>query len=204
MHRDPEGLVPDLSGGDSMDGVQELLDPLSGPGNGGHHRNSQLPGQCSRIHGDPMASCLVGEVQTHHHPIGDLQDLEREVQIPLQPRGVHHHDGDVRASEEEEVPGHFLVGASSLERIGARQVHQLDPAPLVGENPLRPDNRLPGPVAGMLPETGERVEHRALPGIRVTGQCNEIIPPIGPEAQLDQALGSARSVALRRRCGTRH
>src|SRR5690606_31066497 len=75
-----------------------------------------------------------------------------------------------------EVARDLLVRAPGLQRVRPRQVDDLDPAPLVREHALRARDRLPRPVPRVLPEPRQRVEDRALPGVRVPRQRDQEVP----------------------------
>jgi hypothetical protein len=94
---------------------------------------------------------LIHQVQANHHAIRDLQHLKHKVQVPLEPRGIHHDDRHVRAAEQHKVSSHFFVRTGCQQRIGARKVHQLERRPAVGETAFGSRDRLAGPIARVLP-----------------------------------------------------
>ena len=62
-----------------------------------------------------MTTGLVHQVEADDDAIGDLEDLEHQVEVSFESGGIHHHQRDVRLAEEDEVAGDFLVGASRLQ-----------------------------------------------------------------------------------------
>src|SRR3990172_3182280 len=46
------------------------------------------------------------------------------------------------------------------------------------ERAFGPRDSLAGPVAGVLPQAGQRVEHRALAGVGIAGERHHVAPPL--------------------------
>ena len=178
---------PSFTGRHRM-GLREQLidaDPLAGRTR--NDRHAELFLQLLRIERDPVSPGLVHEVQEDDDPVGDLEDLEDQVEVPLEARGVDDHDRHIRSTEEDEIARDLLVDAARLERVGAREVDDLHPLPFVRERPLRTDDGLPRPVSRMLTQTGELVEDRALAHVRIAGKRDEIVPAVRAQPQSNQA-----------------
>ena len=186
---EPERGGADLARRDPVGGVEQLVDAHPVPRRAGDHRHPQFLLQPGRVDGDAVPAGLVHQVQEHHHPVGDAQYLQHEVQVALETGGVDHHHGDVGAPEEQEVARHLLVRAPRLQRVGARQVDELDARAAVGEGALGPHDGLARPVAGVLPQAGEGVEDGALADVGVAGEGDEHVPAVGAQPEPDQALG---------------
>ena len=178
------------AGGDAAGGRQELVDAHPGPGYAADDRHAELPFQARRVHRDAVPPGLVHQVQVDDDAVRDVEDLEREVQVPFEAGGVHHHDGYVGPPEQEEVARHLLVRAARLQGVGAGQVYDLDPLALVGERSLGARDRLSGPVAGVLPEAGQGVEYRALADVGVAREGDQDVPLVRVEAEPEQAVGA--------------
>ena len=140
-------------------------------------------------HPDAVPAGLVHQVQEHHRPVGDAQYLQDEMEIAFEAGGVDHRHGDVGPPEEQEVARHLFVGAARLQRVGARQVHELDAGASVGERALGSHDGLARPVAGVLPQAGQRVENGALADVGVAGEGDQHVPAVGAQTEPHQVLG---------------
>src|SRR5690606_28058579 len=74
--------------------------------------------------------------------------------------------------------------ARRKQRVGAGQVDQLELLLAGRERALGPRDRLARPVAGVLAPPRERVEHRALAGVRIAGQRHDVVVPGHVDAEL--------------------
>src|SRR5690606_1523463 len=106
---DPEGGRPRLARGDGDRHAEQVIDPFATPCCGRDDGHAQLGRETVRVDRDPVALRLVHEVQADDHAVRDLQDLEDEVQVPLETGRVDDDDHDVRSAEEDEVPGDLLI-----------------------------------------------------------------------------------------------
>ena len=201
---EPERPRARPAGGDSVGGVQERVDACRRAGGAGHDRHAQLPLEPRRVDRDAMASGFVHQVDVDDHAIRDVENLQHEVQVAFEARGVDDHHGHVRPAEQDELASHLLVGAARLQRVGARQVDELHARAAMRERSLGADDGLAGPVAGVLPQAGEGVENRALAHVRVAGEGHEDVPLVGAQAEPDQALGAMLGAAAARRRGQGH
>ena len=189
-----------LAGRDTVRGVEQFVDPDLGARDATDDRNPQLLLKAVRVDGDAVPPGLVHQVQEDHHAVGDVEDLEDKVEVPLETGGVDHHYGDIGTPEENEVARDLLVHTARLERVGAGKVHHLHPLALMGKGAFSPHDGLPGPVAGVLPETGEGVEDRALADVGVAGQRDEIVPLVRTQPEPDQTLRAMLGAPTARRC----
>ena len=186
MLLNPERRGLDLAGRDPMDGSEELGHADAVARRSRDHRHAERVFQLLDVDADAVALRLVHQVETDHDPVGDLEHLQREIEVPLEPRGIEDHHRHVGPAEQNEIPGNFLVGAAGLEGVGARQVHDLHPRSGMLVLPFGAGHRLPGPVAGVLPEPGQRIEDRALPRVRIAGEGDEVVPLVGPPGDVHQ------------------
>ena len=71
--------------------------------------------QAPFVNGDAVPVCLIDQIEAHNHPAGDLEDLEDEIEIALQPRCVDHNYGHIGIPEKNEVTGNLLIRAGREE-----------------------------------------------------------------------------------------
>ena len=192
---DPGGLLREAerrgaraARGDAVRGVEQSVDADPRAGRAGHHRDAELPLEPCRVDRNPVAPGLVHQVDVDHHPVGDVEDLQHEVQVALEPRRVDHRHRHVGPSEQDELAGHLFVRAAGLQGVGARQVDDLHARAAVREGPFGPHDGLAGPVAGVLPESGQGVEDGTLADVGVAGEGDEDVPLAGVQTEPDQAL----------------
>ena len=140
-----------------------------------HHRHAQFARQMTLVNLDAMPLGFVDQVERDDHAVGDFQDLQRQVEVAFQAGRVDDDDRHVRLAEQDEVAGDFFVGAGRKQRIGARQIDQFVVLVAVVEAAFGAGDGLARPVAGMLAQPGQGVEDRALAGIRVARQRDDII-----------------------------
>src|SRR5262245_6002852 len=188
MVSDPERSGPGNSRRYLVDRLEQLGQPLAAANRGGNDRDSQLPLQSRGVNRDSVPARLVHKVETHHYAIGYLENLEDQIEVPLQPRRIDYDQRDVGLAEEDEVARDFLVGASGLQRIGPRKVDDLDLAVFQVEDAFGARDRLAGPVARVLAQASQRVEDSALAGVGIAREGDEIVPRSHRHAELDQVL----------------
>jgi hypothetical protein len=145
----------------------ELVNALSGGTHHAHHLTSEHAAQRVDVDRDALAFGDVDHVQRDHRRHPHLDQLEGEVQMPFEIRGVEHVDDDVDVAAQDRVAGDELIGGGGVERVGARKVDEGEPRPV---EVVAADLAFDGharPVAGLLTDTGEGVEQRGLAGVRV-------------------------------------
>jgi hypothetical protein len=109
------------------------------------------------------------DVERHHHRDAELEELDREVQVPLEVRRVHDIHDDVGALVREEVARDDLLLGVRRERVRARQVDEAEPPARVLEGRLLLLDRDARPVADMEPRAGDGVDDGRLAGVGVPG-----------------------------------
>ena len=182
------------------DGLHQFGQALVVAGRRRHHAHAQVAGQPAGIDLDAAPPRLVHQVETHHRAIGDFQHLQHEVQIALEAGGIDHHHRDIGLTEQQEVACHLFIETRRQERVGARQVHELVALVARGKGALGAGHRLARPVAGVLAQARERVEDRALAGVRVAGQGHDVVVPGHVDAellQIGQVVRWARGAGVR-------
>ena len=157
------------------------------PGHRGHHRDPEFPTQPGHVDSDAMSFGLVHQVEAHDHFVGDLEDLQNQVEVSFESGRVHYHDSHVGSAEQDEIAGHFFIRAASLQRVSARQIDYLDPFAREIETALCPCYGLARPVAGMLPQACKGIEYCALSCVGIACQGDQVVPAIQPDSQFDQA-----------------
>jgi hypothetical protein len=154
---------------------------------------------------DAAALRFVHEVQADHDAVRDLEHLQHDVQVALEYGGIDHHDGHVGLAEQHEVARHLFVEARREQRVGARQVHQLEPFVAARKRPFGAGHGLAGPVAGVLPEARERIEDRALAGVGIPGERHHVVVAGHVDAELLQVAEVVRRTGgARLRRGVTH
>ena len=118
----------------------------------------------------PLLFRFVQKIHAQDQAGRDLPNLQHQAQVPGQAGGIGHGHGHIRRPGEKIVPGYFLLRGVGAEGIGAGQVHQAHGGVSDPKAPLRRGNSLSGPVAGVLVQTREGVEHRGFAHIGVSRQ----------------------------------
>ncbi len=62
---------------------QELVNPDVFACNAGHNRNAELLLQTLRVDGNAVAARLINEIEIDDHTVGDVQDLQDQVEVAL-------------------------------------------------------------------------------------------------------------------------
>ena len=174
-----------------------LLQPAGG---GPHYRDPEPGGEGAQVHGDPFPGGFVQQVHAEDRPGLELQDLEGQHQAPLQTGGVADHDGGVRLSGAEEVPGGLLLGGAGRQRIGPGQVHEPVCPALIVVPPLGGGDRLARPVPRVLAQAGEGVEEGGFPHVGVPRQRDRRAGH--PETSPGAASSQIPAASARRRATT--
>ncbi len=186
----------DLPRRDPVNDLQQFRNPFPEPSRCRDHRHAQPTRQLPGIHGEAVPLRLVHEIQADHHPVGDLHHLQGQVEIAFQARGVHHDQRHIRLAEQHEVSGNLLIRARRQQRIRAGQIDELVAAALKQETTLSARDGLPRPVARVLTQSGQRVEHRALAHIRIAGQSHDVFRLADVHSHADQLHRIVRRTRL--------
>ena len=157
----------------------QLVEPASPHRDGRYDRHAEFGRELQRIERQPVALGKIEHVERDHDRQTERDQLEREAEMIVEVRRVDHHDQGVGQPlaglrTGDEVARHALVGARGFEAIGAGQVDQIDDA-AIGERQLARMalDRDAGIIANLLPGAGQRVEQRALAGIRIADQRHQ-------------------------------
>ena len=116
----------------------------------------------------------VGHVERDDHGDSGLDELRRQVEVPLDVRGIHQIDDDIRVLIEQIVAGDDLLQSIGTERIDSGKVRDDDlftTLPVLQPSLLLLD-RDARPVADILVGTCERVEHGRLSAVGVSCKCD--------------------------------
>ncbi len=128
----------------------------------------------------------------------DLHDLQRKIEISLECRGIADNDHRVGAAEGNILRRDLFLRRMRGEGIRSRQINELNESPVDAASSRCCRNRFPGPVSGMLVQTGQCVEKRAFPDVRVAHQRKTVdfrhyvLAPSDSRTSTE-ALSSARS-----------
>ena len=149
-----------------------------------------------------MTAHLVHHIQGHHHRPAQLQQLQRQVQVPFQIGGVHNVNDHIRLIPDDEISGDDLLHGIRTEGINARQIDDGHVAVLIGHRlallllPAHPPgkahvgllavvmvqhgaglllHRHAGPVAHMLVGAGQLIEKSRLAAVLVARQRESIL-----------------------------
>ena len=173
-------------------GLQQRIQTFALARGRGHHRHAQIPRQPPVIHGDAVTTRLIDQVQADDGAVSNFQHLQRQIQVALQSRGVHHNNRHIRLAEEDKIAGHLLVQTGGKQRVGAGQIDNFVALVAVAVAALGAGHRFAWPIAGMLAQAGQGIKDGTLAGIRIAGQGNHVVPIGHIDAQLKQITGIVR------------
>ena len=170
------GLLIDLD-----DGVEQLRDAPAVAAHRRAHGHAQQAPQLVGVQLVPLVLQLVVHVQGHHGPEVHVDDLRRQVQVPLDVGGVHDVDDDVRHRIDQILPDIQFLRGIGRQGVGSGQVHQGDVIPLVVEMPLFRIDRHAGIVAHVLVRARRDIEKGGLAavGIAHQGDADHVVPLLG-------------------------
>ena len=80
-------------------GGEEIGQPQAHVRHGRHHRPAQAPFQGAQVDEAPPGPGLVQAVEGEDHGAAELQQLQGQLQIPLQVGGIQHQQQDIRGGE---------------------------------------------------------------------------------------------------------
>ncbi|OPY43952.1 MAG: hypothetical protein A4E42_01143 [Methanoregulaceae archaeon PtaU1.Bin222] len=75
------------------------------------------------VDGDPHVTCLIPHIQSKYDRFFPLKDLEREIQVPLEIRGISNIDDEI--STLQQLKRNFFCPVGWLKRIGSRGINDL-------------------------------------------------------------------------------
>ena len=151
----------------------ELNDPMAGVGLAGDDGQVELVGEDLPVDPDALFLSPVQLVEDHQGGKPGVNDLQNEIEMSFEACGIHHADDEIRCRlslqpAQQDVAGHLLVRRVGGERVGARQVDDLELL-AVGSaqccaGPLHGNA---GIVAHLAILAGKRIEEGGLARIRV-------------------------------------
>ena len=154
-----------------------LPEALSADGGDLNHRNSELGGELRDV--DAVAALLddIDHVDGDDYRDAELDELGREVEVPVEVCSVNDVEDTVRVSVNEIVSGNHLIAAERGEGVGSGEVDHLNLAFLASLDVEIDNSRLAlnsdsRPVAHVLVGTREVVEHCGLAAVGVAGKGN--------------------------------
>ena len=152
--------------------VEQGVQAAALPGRHRDDRDAQHFGQAVQVDLHAPLFHNVHHVQGHDHRLAQLQQLQCQVQPPLQGRGVHHVDDDVHLVAEDELPADRLLHGIRGQAVGAGQVHQVDVQTVVLDRALHLFHRDPRPVGDLEVGAGVGVEQGGLAAVGVADKTN--------------------------------
>ena len=100
----------------------KLADALILRGGDGHHRDAERRLERVHINRAAVFRKLIHHVEREHHRAVELHELEREVEVALDVRGIHDVDNRVRLLFQDELAAHDLFARVGRKRVNAGQV----------------------------------------------------------------------------------
>ena len=151
-------------------GFEQFPDSFAAGGDGRHDRDSDHPAQITVVQFQTRLFELVVHVQRDHDLQVHVDQLRGQEQVAFEVRGVQHVDNHVGHGVEN-VPAHVkFFGRVFGDRIGARQVEQVERVAVLPENGLFGVDRHAAVIADPFVGAGRDVEQRCLARIRIADQ----------------------------------
>ena len=187
--------------------VERREQPLAAPplpGDDADHRDAETALQQRKVEPQPAPLRFVQQIDAHEDAVRVFQDLQDQVQVPGEAGGVADHDDGTGLPGAEKVPGGRLLRRVRQEGVGPGQVHKTVPPPPVQTLAPGADHGLSRPVARVLAQASETVEHRAFPHVGVSRQrdddrlpfvCRHRPPPPSSRQIWIRLLSASRSAS---------
>ena len=138
----------------------------------GHHRHPEEAAQLVVVHVVAPLLGLVKHVQGAHHAQVHVDELRGEVEVALEVGRVYHVDHHVGRLLDDLLAHVEFLGRVGRERVGARQVHEVERVAVVfGVTLLRVHGHT-RVVAHPFVRPGDEVEERSLSAVGVAHQCH--------------------------------
>ena len=147
--------------------VHEYVQPAPLARRNRHHRYAQHLRQPVQVYLHAALFHDVHHVQRHHHRLAQLQQLQGQVEAPLQRARVHNVYDDVHLVREDEAARDRLLHRVAGQRVCPRQVHQVDVHAVRLYLALDLLHRDPRPVGHLEVGAGVGVEERGLAAVGV-------------------------------------
>jgi len=150
-----------------------------------------------RLDVDAVLLGHVAHVEPNDQRCVQCKHLRNQVEAALQRSGVNHHDGNIGALSDEIIARDALLFGVCAQAVGAGQVDQVDGAPLVIEHAGLLLDRLAGPIAHVLVQPGQHVEHGRLADVRLADQRNRQCIGCGVDLRAAVMAGRLDEMQLR-------
>ena len=137
----------------------------------GHDGDAQHLGQAVQVYLHAALFDDVHHVQRHDHGLAQLEELQSEVEAALERAGVHDVYHDVDLVREDEAARDGLLHRVAGERVGARQVDEVDVRAVEIEPPLDLLDRDARPVGHLEVRAGVGVEEGGLAAVGVADKA---------------------------------
>ena len=159
-----------------VDAAKQFLGAAAPHRGRGDHRHAELGRKLCQIDVDAAAARDVDHVEDEQHRPADALQFDHQTERHAKIGGVGDAEQKIgRAlagdAAEHDVAGDLLVGAAAAQRIGARQVDQIDA--VAGQRAQHAGFALDGDagiVRDLLPAAGQRIEQRGLAAVRRADQ----------------------------------
>ena len=181
----------------------QFIQPLSAARCRADDRHAERAGERGQVEHDALLRRFVQKI--HAHDRGNVRRLERlqhEVQTALQTGRIRQNEHGLRLAGAEIVPRDLLLGGVGEQRVRPRQIDERETLAAVCKIAARRGDGFPRPVARVLPQPGEGVEHGGFSHVRVSRQSNDMRlvrhGAIPPEKSKHFDLHAARVLAPQR------
>ena len=134
------------------------------------HREAERGREDVRLDVDAVLLGHVAHVQADHQRHVQRQQLGGEIEAAFQRRRVHDRDHQIRLLADQVIPGDALLLGVGGQAVGAGQVDQVEGDAIVLEGAGLLFHRLAGPIAHVLAQAGEHVEHGGLADVGLAHQ----------------------------------
>ena len=166
-------------------------------------RRAERVGERGQVEHDALLRRFVQQIHAHdRRNIRRLEGLQHEVQAALQTGRIRQNEHGLRLARAEIVPRDLLLGGVGEQRVRPRQIDERETLAAVCKIAARRGDGFPRPVARVLPQPGEGVEHGGFSHVRVSRQSNDMRlvrhGAIPPEKSKHFDLHAARVLAPQR------
>ena len=147
----------------------KLADTLVLGGGDGNHGHAEQALEQVHVDGAAVGGDLVHHVERDDHGAVELHELERQIEVTLDVRGINDVDHGVGVGVNDELATHDLLARVGRERVDAREVRDRRLGVIANLSVLA-INRHAGEVADVLVRAGQTVEERGLAAVLVAGE----------------------------------
>ena len=178
------------------DDVEQFLDAFPAFEHGRYHRHAEQLSQFLVVNSIAPVFKLVKHVEGTHHAQVHVDELCGQVEVSFDVRGVNHIDDDVGSLLYNLLAYIQFFRTVCGERVGARQVHDVEFVPLKRSVSLLGVNSHARIVADPFVGARHEVEERCLSAVGVSHQCHVDGAPFFHGCILELFLGQCRFVSL--------